>query len=181
VTATLIGVLLSAVATEAIGVHSLFGAFLIGAIIPHDSSVARALVAKLEDLVTILFLPAFFAYTGMRTSIGVVWGTEQWLFCGLIIVVASAGKFGGTLMAGRLTGLKWREAGALGLLMNTRGLMELIALNIGLDMKIISPDLFAAMVLMALATTMATSPLLSFFSREAHSSVPRRMRMAALK
>ena len=110
---------------------------------------------------SVLLLPAFFAFTGMRTQIGLVSGVEQWLVCGVIIVVATAGKFGGTLVPARLTGLGWREATALGLLMNTRGLMELIALNVGLDMKIISPTLFAMMVLMALVTTMATAPLLS--------------------
>jgi Kef-type K+ transport system membrane component KefB len=87
-------------------------------------------------------------------------GFDQWLVCGLIIIVATAGKFGGTLAAARLTGLTWRDATSLGLLMNTRGLMELIVLNIGLDMRVISPTLFAMMVLMALATTMAASPLL---------------------
>jgi K+:H+ antiporter len=96
----------------------------------------------------------------VRTQIGLVSGWADWLLCGLVIVAATAGKFGGTLAAARLTGLGWRDAAALGLLMNTRGLMELIALNIGLDMKIISPALFAMMVLMALATTMATTPLL---------------------
>jgi Kef-type K+ transport system membrane component KefB len=155
-----VALLLSALATESIGIHAIFGAFLFGAVLPHDSAIARALKGKLEDLVTVLLLPAFFAFTGMRTRIGLVSGVEQWLVCGLIILVATAGKFGGTLVSARLTGLGWRESTALGLLMNTRGLMELIALNIGLDMKVISPTLFAMMVLMALATTMATAPLL---------------------
>jgi Kef-type K+ transport system membrane component KefB len=152
--------LLSALATEWIGVHAVFGAFLLGAVVPHDSAVARSMATKLEDLVTILLLPAFFAFTGLRTQIGLVSGLEQWLVCGLIIVVATAGKFAGTYVPARCTGLNPRDAAALGLLMNTRGLMELIALNIGLDMKVISPTLFAMMVLMALVTTMATSPLL---------------------
>jgi Kef-type K+ transport system membrane component KefB len=152
--------LLSALATEAIGIHALFGAFLLGAVIPSDVPIAAALARKLEDLVTVLLLPAFFALTGMRTRIDLVSGWEQWLICGLIIVAATAGKFGGTSVAARLTGLGWRESAALGLLMNTRGLMELIALNIGLDMGILSPTLFAMMVLMALATTLATTPLL---------------------
>ena len=152
--------LLSALATEAIGIHSIFGAFLLGAIIPHDCALARVLTGKLEDLVTVLLLPAFFAYTGMRTEIGLVTGIQGWLLCGLIVLVASVGKFGGTLAAARLTGLGWRDAASLGLLMNTRGLMELIVLNIGLDLKVISPALFAMMVLMALATTLATTPLL---------------------
>jgi Kef-type K+ transport system membrane component KefB len=152
--------LLSALATEAIGIHAIFGAFLLGAVIPHDSGLARALTHKLEDLVTVLLLPAFFAFTGMRTQIGLVTGPGQWLVCGLIVVVATAGKCGGTLLAARLTGLGWRDAAGLGVLMNTRGLMELIVLNIGLDLRVISPTLFAMMVLMALATTLATAPLL---------------------
>jgi Kef-type K+ transport system membrane component KefB len=106
-------------------------------------------------------LPAFFAYTGMRTQIGLVSGWEQWLICGLIIVVASVGKFGGTLAAARLAGLDWRMSSSLGILMNTRGLMELIVLNIGLDLGVITPTLFAMMVLMALVTTFMTSPVLA--------------------
>ena len=157
----LVALLLSALATEAIGVHAIFGAFLLGAVIPHDSAVARAFTHRLEDLVTVLLLPAFFAFTGMRTEIGLVSGLDQWLICGLIILVATAGKFGGTLVAGRLTGQGWRESAALGILMNTRGLMELIVLSIGLDLGVISPALFAMMVLMALITTLATTPILS--------------------
>jgi Kef-type K+ transport system membrane component KefB len=157
--------LLSALATEAIGVHAIFGAFLLGAVIPHDSVIAGVFTRKLEDLVTVLLLPAFFAFTGMRTQIGLVVGVEQWLLCGLIILVATAGKFGGTLLAARLTGLGWRDGAALGLLMNTRGLMELIALNIGLDLRVISPTLFAMLVLMALVTTLATTPLLRLLAQ----------------
>ena len=128
--------------------------------IPHDSAVARAFTQQLESVVTVLLLPAFFAFTGMRTRIDLVSGLDQWVSCGLIILVATLGKFGGTFVAARLTGLGWRHAAALGTLMNTRGLMELIVLNIGLDLKVISPTLFAMMVLMALVTTMVTSPVL---------------------
>ena len=156
--------LISALTTEFIGVHAIFGAFLLGAVIPHDSVIAQAFTRKLEDLVTVLLLPAFFAFTGMRTQIGLVSGVEHWLICGLIVVVATVGKFGGTLGAARLSGLGWRDSAALGLLMNTRGLMELIVLNIGLDLQVISPTLFAMMVLMALATTMSAGPLLSIVS-----------------
>jgi Kef-type K+ transport system membrane component KefB len=155
-------VLLSSLATEWIGIHAIFGAFLLGAIIPHESAVARAFPRKLEELVTVLLLPAFFAFTGMRTRIGLVSGLEHWLICGLIIVVATVGKVGGTLLAARFTGLGWRESAGLGILMNTRGLMELIVLNIGLDLNIISPTLFAMMVLMALVTTTATTPVLQW-------------------
>lgn len=156
----LAGALLAAVTTEWIGVHAVFGAFLFGAVIRHDSHLARVLTAKVEDLVTILLLPAFFAFTGMRTQIGLLAGVGEWLICGLIIVVATAGKFGGTLVAARLTGMDWRRATGLGILMNTRGLMELIVLNIGLDLGVISPILFTMLVLMALVTTIATTPVL---------------------
>ena len=157
---TLLAVLLASLATEAIGIHALFGAFLLGAVVPHDSRVAREFAAKTKDLVTALLLPAFFAYTGMRTQVGLIGGWDGWLWCGAVILVATAGKFGGTLAAARLTGLGWREAAALGALMNTRGLMELIVLNVGLDLGVISPTLFAMMVVMALATTAATAPVL---------------------
>jgi Kef-type K+ transport system membrane component KefB len=156
----LAAVLLSALATEAIGIHAIFGAFLLGAVIPHDSAVAQTLAHKLGDVVAVLLMPAFFAYTGMRTHIGLVSGLEAWLMCGLIILAATAGKVGGTVLPARLSGLGWRDAMSLGVLMNTRGMMELIALNIGLDLNVISPTLFAMMVLMALATTMATTPAL---------------------
>jgi Kef-type K+ transport system membrane component KefB len=156
----LAGVLVSAAVTDAIGVHAIFGAFLFGAIMPHNHPLATQLVGKLELPVTTLLLPAFFAFTGMRTQIGLVHGLEPWLVCLLIIAVATFGKFGGTLAAARLAGLGWRDSASLGTLMNTRGLMELIVLNIGLDLGIISPALFAMMVLMALVTTMATSPIL---------------------
>jgi Kef-type K+ transport system membrane component KefB len=157
----LVGVLLSALATELAGIHAIFGAFLFGVIIPHDSGLARALRDKLHDLVTILLLPAYFAFTGMRTQIGLVSGASDWLLCGLIILVATAGKFGGALVAARVTGLKWKHSVGLGILMNTRGLMELIVLNVGLDLGAISPALYAMLVMMALVTTLATSPLLS--------------------
>jgi Kef-type K+ transport system membrane component KefB len=165
IAAAIIGLLLSALATERIGIHAIFGAFLFGAVIPHDSTLARQLPRKLDDFVAVLLLPAFFALTGMRTEIGLVSGLENWLLCGLIILVATAGKFAGTCLAGRLTGLDWRESSALGVLMNTRGLMELIVLNVGLDLGVISPTLFAMMVLMALVTTMATAPILERLAR----------------
>jgi len=152
--------LCSALTTEAIGIHAVFGAFLLGAVIPHDSRVAKSLSQKLHDVVTILLLPAFFAVTGMNTRIGLIDGWESWLICGTIIVLATAGKFGGTMIAARFVGLDWRTSSALGILMNTRGLMELIVLNIGLSLGVISPKLFAMMVMMALVTTLTTTPIL---------------------
>jgi Kef-type K+ transport system membrane component KefB len=161
----LLGILLSSLATESIGIHSIFGAFVLGAIIPNRSKLARELSAKLEDFVIVFLLPAFFAFTGLRTQIGLVNGTRDWVFCALIILVASAGKFGGSALAARWNGLSWRESSALGILMNTRGLMELIVLNIGLELGVISPTLFAMLVLMALVTTFATTPILQLIAR----------------
>jgi Kef-type K+ transport system membrane component KefB len=156
----LVALLFSALTAEWIGIHAIFGAFLLGAIIPHDSDVARDFTNKLEDIVKILLLPAFFAYTGMKTEIGLVSGWQAWMFCAVIILVATLGKFGGTLVAAKFTGLGWRTSAALGILMNTRGLMELIVLNIGLELGVISPTLFAMMVIMALVTTITTTPVL---------------------
>jgi Kef-type K+ transport system membrane component KefB len=163
---TLAGLLLAALTTERIGIHAVFGAFLFGAVIPHDSQLARLLKQRMEDLVTILLLPAFFAYTGMRTEVGLVSGASEWTMVALIILVATVGKFGGTYVAARFTGMGWRHAASLGILMNTRGLMELIVLNIGLDLAVISPKLFTMMVLMALATTVATTPVLHLVGLE---------------
>jgi len=167
----LVGMIISSLLTELIGIHAIFGAFLFGAIIPHNSFIARELTLKLEDAVCILLLPAFFALTGMRTQIGLVSGLENWLICGLIILVAVVGKFGGSTLAARMTGMRWRDAAALGTLMNTRGLMELIVLNIGLDLKVISPAVFAMMVLMALVTTAMTAPILDLLVPSAREPV----------
>jgi Kef-type K+ transport system membrane component KefB len=152
--------LLSAWIAEWIGVHALFGSFLFGAVIPHNSRVARELPRRFEDIVTVVLLPAFFAYTGMRTQIGLIHGWEDWLWCGAIIAVATLGKFGGSAAAARIAGMSWKESSALGVLMNTRGLMELIVLNIGLDLGVITPRLFAMMVVMALTTTLITTPVM---------------------
>jgi len=160
VAVTLLILLASSWTTELIGIHALFGAFMLGAVMPKDGNFGRLLAEKLEDLVVVFLLPMFFAYSGLRTQVGLLDTRDAWVMCGLIILVACAGKFGGSAVAGRITGLRWREAGALGILMNTRGLMELIVLNIGLDLKVISPTLFTMMVIMALVTTFMTTPLL---------------------
>ncbi len=156
--------LISALSTEFIGIHAIFGAFLLGAVIPHDSRMARDLIQRLEDLVVVLLLPAFFAFTGLRTQIGLLGGLQHWLICGGIILAACLGKFGGSTVAAHLVGLTWRDASALGILMNTRGLVELIVLNIGLDLRVISPSVFTMLVLMALVTTLATTPVLDWIS-----------------
>ncbi|HEX8317512.1 cation:proton antiporter [Longimicrobium sp.] len=163
--------LLSALVTEYLGVHALFGAFLAGAVVPKEPGFVRRLTDKLEDVTVVLLLPLFFAFTGLRTSIGLVSGWEMWLTCAAVIAVAVAGKFGGSTLAARATGMSWRDASALGVLMNTRGLMELVILNVGLDLGVISPALFAMMVLMALVTTFMTTPLLDWILGDAEPAV----------
>jgi Kef-type K+ transport system membrane component KefB/nucleotide-binding universal stress UspA family protein len=152
--------LASAWATELIGIHSLFGAFLFGTLIPKEGGLAEALMERLEDVVVVLLLPTFFAYSGLRTQAGLLEGASDWALCGLILLVACVGKLGGTMVAARFTGLRWREAGALGILMNTRGVMGLIVFNLGLDLGLISPKLFTMMVAMSLVTVLIASPLL---------------------
>jgi len=166
-----IGLLLSALVTEAIGIHAIFGAFLLGAILPHDSRLARELVRRLEDVVVVLFLPAFFAFTGLHTELSLLGGSGNWLIFGVVVAAASLGKFGGSYVAARLTGLAARDAASLGVLMNTRGLMELVVLNVGLDLHVISPTLFAMLVAMAIVTTAATTPLLALFYRGESAAV----------
>ena len=155
-------VLASALATEWLGIHLLFGAFLMGAIMPKAPEFTRYLLHKFESVTVVLLLPLFFAYTGLRTRIGVGGGRAIWLYSAIVIVVAITGKLGGSMFAARLAGMPWREAASLGILMNTRGLMELVILNIGLDIGVISPAMFSIMVLMALVTTFMTTPLLEW-------------------
>lgn len=154
----LVGVLASALVTEWAGISAIFGAFLLGAIIPHDSRLAETFRHKLEDVVHLLLLPVFFAYTGVTSRIDLT--GSDWFYCAAVLFTATAGKWGGTMLAARWVGLDWRTSGALGLLMNSRGLIELIVLTIGRDIGILSPELFGMMVIMAIVTTMATSPLL---------------------
>jgi Kef-type K+ transport system membrane component KefB len=159
-----VALLLAALATAWIGIHALFGAFLVGVVIPHDSRFAADIRSKLEDSVVVVLLPAFFAFTGLRTQVGLVHGKQNWLILGAIVAAASCGKIGGSFIAGRAAGLTNKAASALGILMNTRGLMELIVLNIGLDLGVISPTLFAMLVLMAVVTTVATTPMLALIA-----------------
>lgn len=153
-------VLASSLLTEYLGIHLLFGAFLMGAIMPKGFRFVRYLLDRFETITVTLLLPLFFAFTGLRTNIGLVKGPQMWMYCGLIILVATAGKLGGSTLASWLSGMPLREAAGLGTLMNTRGLMELVILNIGLDIGVISPALFSMMVLMALVTTFMTTPVL---------------------
>ena len=156
------GVVASALITELIGIHLIFGAFLLGAAMPKNPRLVRELAEKTEDFVLTFLLPIFFAYSGLRTEIGLLNKPELWLLCLLVLTVAISGKYVGTYVAARVCGIEKREASALGWLMNTRGLTELIVLNIGLSLGVISPLLFTMLVIMALVTTFMTSPLLEW-------------------
>jgi len=161
---TFVLLLASALTSELIGIHALFGAFLFGTIMPRQGDYAHALAERLEDFVVVALLPLFFAYSGLRTELGLLTGSGDWLLCASLIAVACIGKFGGSFCVARLTGMSTRDSAALGVLMNTRGLMELIVLNVGLDLGVISPKIFTMMVIMALVTTIMTTPLLQLVS-----------------
>jgi len=150
----------SALFTELIGIHALFGAFLAGVCMPPNHGLRPFLRERVETFSSVLLLPLFFAFTGLRTQIGLLDDWWSWLVCLGIIAVAIVGKLGGSMFAARWTGMSWGDSFSLGTLMNTRGLVELIVLNLGYDLGILSPRIFAMLVLMALITTFMTGPLL---------------------
>ena len=157
--------LASAYVAELIGIHALFGAFLAGAIMPTNVSLRTIFTERIEDVSTFLLMPLFFAFTGLRTQIGLLNTSHLWAVCALIIVLAVAGKFIGSCFAAKLTGQSWKDSLRIGALMNTRGLMELIVLNIGYDLGILKPEIFTIMVFMALATTFMTAPTLNLIEK----------------
>ncbi|HEU4416920.1 MAG TPA: cation:proton antiporter, partial [Candidatus Angelobacter sp.] len=148
--------------TEKLGVHALFGAFMAGLMMPRNSSMVPETVEKIESLALALLLPLFFAFTGLRTRVDLLAGRGVWILTLVITAVAIAGKFFGATLATRATGTKWKDSVALGVLMNTRGLVELVILNAGLELGILSPQLFTMMVIMALVTTFMAAPVLRF-------------------
>ena len=150
----------SAWATEVIGIHALFGAFMAGAIMPENTKFRDIFIEKVEDIALVLLLPLFFVFTGLRTQIGLLNDIYLWKITGVIILVAVAGKFIGSALASRFVGQNWKDSLIIGALMNTRGLMELVVLNIGYDLGILTPEIFAMMVIMALVTTFMTGPAL---------------------
>ncbi|GCE31772.1 hypothetical protein KDA_72560 [Dictyobacter alpinus] len=158
----------SAYTTNTIGIHPVFGGFLMGIILPRRTIFTEQ-VTSLDRVNTVLFLPLFFVSSGLRTQISLISGPGPWLICLLIFLVACAGKFLGGSLSVRSMGDSWKDSAILGILMNTRGLVELIVLNIGLDLKVLSPTLFAMLVLMAIVTTMMASPLLSLFGYRQNS------------
>jgi Kef-type K+ transport system membrane component KefB len=158
----------SALATEVIGIHALFGAFLAGVCMPTEPALRQFLRERIEMFSSVFLLPLFFAFTGLRTQIGLLDDWTSWLLCAGVVLVAIAGKLGGSMLAARWTGMGWGDSFALGALMNTRGLVELIVLNIGYDLGILSPRIFTIMVLMALLTTFMTGPLLALVEAVRH-------------
>ncbi|MCD8538323.1 MAG: cation:proton antiporter [Leadbetterella sp.] len=158
-------VVLSAYLTEVIGIHALFGAFLAGIVMPDEANFRKMLINKVEDLTVVLFLPLFFAFTGLRTRISGLSDPEMYSMLGLIVLVAVTGKFLGSAVAAKFVGQDWKTSLSIGALMNTRGLMELVVLNIGYDLGVLSSEIFALMVFMALITTFMTGPLLTLIDK----------------
>lgn len=157
--------IISACITEIIGIHALFGAFMAGVVMPSNIGFRKVMMEKVEDISLVFFLPLFFAFTGLRTEIGLINSPDLWLVCLLLVTVAIVGKLGGCAVAARLVGESWKDSLIVGTLMNTRGLMELVALNIGYEMGVLPPSIFVILVIMALVTTFMTTPLLHFVER----------------
>lgn len=157
--------IISSTLTEIIGIHALFGAFMAGVVMPPSIGFRKVMMEKVEDIALVFFLPLFFAFTGLRTEIGLINSPALWGVCLLLITVAVAGKLGGCAVAARLVGESWKDSFTIGMLMNTRGLMELVALNIGYEMGVLPPSIFVILVIMALVTTFMTTPLLHLVER----------------
>jgi len=167
--------LISSYLTEIIGIHALFGAFVAGVIMPDNMKFRKMFIEKIEDVSLVVLLPLFFVFTGLRTEIGLLNSPELWKVCGLIILVAVIGKFIGSALAAKFVGQNWRDSLTIGALMNTRGLMELVVLNIGYDLGVLTKEVFAMMVIMALATTFMTGPalnLIDFIFKPRKNSIP---------
>ena len=156
--------IISAYATEVIGIHALFGAFMAGAIMPENTKFRNIFIEKVEDVALVLLLPLFFVFTGLRTQIGLLNEGHLWIVTAMIIVVAVVGKFVGSALTAKFLRMSWKDSLTIGALMNTRGLMELIVLNIGYDLGVLGPEIFAMMVIMALFTTFMTGPSLDFIN-----------------
>ncbi|NHM05799.1 cation/H(+) antiporter [Flavobacterium sp. CYK-4] len=156
--------IMSAYATEVIGIHALFGAFMTGAIMPDIAKFRAIFINKVEDVSVILLLPLFFVFTGLRTQIGLINDPYLWKITGFIILVAVAGKFFGSAIAAKFVGQSWKDSLTIGALMNTRGLMELVVLNIGFDLGVLTSEIFTMMVIMALVTTFMTGPALDLIN-----------------
>lgn len=168
--------LFSAYVADLLGIHALFGAFLAGIVMPPSLNFRRILTEKTEDVALVLFLPLFFVYSGLRTKLGLLNSTQLWLDTAWVVAFAVGGKFIGAFAAARFSRYPLFESLSLGALMNTRGLMELVVLNIGLDLGVLSPEIFSMLVVMALLTTFMTGPLLEliqYFFKPKEKEEPR--------
>jgi Kef-type K+ transport system membrane component KefB len=171
----LITLIISSYLTEIIGIHALFGAFMAGAIMPESSKFRKIFIEKVEDVSLILLLPLFFVFTGLRTQIGLLNDISLWEITGIVIAVSVTGKFVGSALAAKFVGQNWKDSLSIGALMNTRGLMELVVLNIGYDLGVLTPEIFAMFVIMALVTTFMTGPsldLIEWLFRKQKTEIP---------
>ncbi|GAA3960729.1 cation:proton antiporter [Mucilaginibacter dorajii] len=157
--------IISAYATEAIGIHALFGAFMAGIVMPDNITFRSVFIERIKDVALFLLLPLFFVFTGLRTQIGLLNNIYLWGTCGLVILVAITGKFVGSASAAKFIGQSWKNSLSIGALMNTRGLVELIVLNIGYDLGVLNKEVFAMLVIMALVTTIMTVPILNLLDK----------------
>lgn len=164
-TAIFISIFLSATCTNIIGIFAIFGAFILGAVLSPGRKRLEPIKAKFQDFVSAFFLPIFFTYTGLRTDIGTLDSGMMWLFCALVFLVAVVGKFCGCTFAAWLGGFSFKDASCIGIMMNTRALMELIVLNVGYELGVIPPSVYTMLVIMAIATTLMTCPFLQYFSK----------------
>lgn len=172
VPAALLLLFVSALFTEVVGIHALFGAFFAGVVMPTHVTLRKLLTERLGGFTSGLLLPIFFAFTGLRTQINLLDDWWDWMLCAGVILIAIAGKLGGSMLAARWSGMSWHESISLGVLMNTRGLIELVVLNIGFDLGILSPRIFSIMVIMALVTTFMTGPLFTLLDRWKQKEAP---------
>ncbi|HKD84952.1 MAG TPA: cation:proton antiporter [Terriglobales bacterium] len=162
----------SSLITDWLGFHALFGAFFAGVVFPRERGLEVELGKQLKFITTGMLLPLFFAISGLRTNVGLIHGWPMWLTCALLITVAIIGKMLPSMLSARFGGMSWRESATLGVLMNTRGLVELVILNVGFDLGVLSQTLFSMMVLMALITTFMAAPLLHWINdRKQHEGI----------
>ncbi|MCA9189250.1 MAG: cation:proton antiporter, partial [Planctomycetales bacterium] len=170
--AVLVTVLLAAAITNAIGVFAIFGPFVLGAVLSDRHAFRDAVGRRLREMVYALFLPVFFTYTGLRTNVGLLESGFDWMLCGLVFAAATIGKMLGCGVAARLGGLSWRECGCVSVMMNTRALMGLIAINVGRELGVVPDRVFSMLVIMAVATTLLTTPVLRRLLAEATGTTP---------
>jgi Kef-type K+ transport system membrane component KefB len=156
-------IFIAAMTTYQIGIFAIFGGFMMGVILYDETELVAAWRARLGDFVTVFFLPIYFTYTGLRTSIGGLQGWTDWGLCLAIVAAASLAKLGGGYLAARRSGLNHPESAIIAYMMNTRGLMELIVINVGLDLGVISPKVFTMLVIMAIFSTVITTPALRYY------------------